>query len=147
MISAVWQQKQFRNINLSFIDCWFLYDSDISIFSNFVSFSFIPFERSYAMIQVSLCLKLKPPVLLFWKKLFWEFCYIPRNTSTVESISSNDTWNSLRILTLNHKATLNYFSNKIDTSSEVRDDSAFQTQDEGWGERAKAFVGVIASFT
>ena len=53
----------------------------------------------------------------------------------------------MRILTLNHKATLNYFSNKIDTSSEVRDDSAFQTQDEGWGERAKAFVGVIASFT
>ena len=65
----------------------------------------------------------------------------------MESISSNDTWNSLRILTLNHKATLNYFSNKIDTSSEVRDDSAFQTQDEGWGERAKACVGVIASFT
>ena len=78
---------------------------------------------------------------MFWKKLFWEFCYIPRNTSTVESISSNATCNSLRILTLNHKATWNYFSNKIDTNSEVRDDSAFQTQDEGWGERVKAFVG------
>ena len=44
----------------------------ISIFSNFVSFSFIPFERSFAMIQVSLCLKLKPPVLLCSEKSYSE---------------------------------------------------------------------------